>query len=245
MSNRLTFAFLSMLSVAFLATHPQKSAPAQAPAQQASPKLEAEIRDAIRQHLAALRREDAKAYVAFFAEDCLLTSDGGARVKAEEIAKEWSDPLDVTVRPYGDVAVASYRLELDEDWSGQELRGATRLTDVFAHREGRWLLIAHQETPIPNSRRVAVQVDPALFDSYAGEYQLTPNYVVKVKRQGNKLMDLWPGDSDYVEDLAVDQKTFVVRGELGEIIYVRGADGAVTHFIERTADGDLIAKKTK
>ena len=68
---------------------------------------------------------------------------------------------------------------------------------------------------------------------------------MKVKRQGDKLMDLWPGDSDYVEDLAVDQKTFVVRGELGEIIYVRGADGAVTHFIERTAGGDLIAKKTK
>ena len=172
MSTKLTFVCLSLLSVAFLATHPQKSAPAQAPAQQASPKLEAEIRDAIRQRLAALRREDAKAYVAFFAEDCLLTSDGGARVKAEEIAKEWSiynhsgivyhgsDPLDITVRPYGDVAVASYRLELDEDWSGQELRGATGLTDVFAHREGRWLLIAHQETPIPNSRRVAVQVDP-------------------------------------------------------------------------------------
>jgi ketosteroid isomerase-like protein len=257
MSTKFVFVILFALAIASLPISVQKLARAENATPQVFPKVEAEIRDAIHQRLAALRREDAKAYVAFFAEDCLVTSDSGARVKAEVIAKEWSNdnhhgisyhgsnPLDLTIHVYAETAVASYRLELDEDWSGQKLFGASRLTDVFAHRNGRWLLVAHQETPIPNARRAAVQVDPDVFDAYAGEYEFTPDYVVKVKRQGDKLMDLWPGDADYIEDVPIDQNTFVARGEPGEIIYVKDTNGKVTHFILRTVGGDLIAKKTK
>jgi len=257
MSITPVFVFLLMLAIASLPIATQRVARADVATPQVFPKVEADIREAIHRRLAALRSEDAKAYAVFFADDCLITSDSGARVKAADIAKEWSsdshsgisyhgsDALDLTIHVYGETAVAAYRLELDEDWSGQKLFGASHVTDVFAHRSGRWLLVAHQETPIPNGRRVAVRIDPDVFDAYTGEYQFTPSYVVKVKRQGDKLMDLWPGDLDYVEDVPVDQSTFVARGEPGEMIYVKGADGKVTHFILRTAGGDLIAKKTK
>jgi ketosteroid isomerase-like protein len=257
MSIKPVFVFLFVLAIASLPIATQKVARAEVSTPQVFPKVEAEVRDAIHQRLAAVRREDAKAYGGFFAEDCLLTSDSGARVKAEDIARDWSrdnhsgisyhgsEALDLTIHVYAETAIASYRLELDEDWAGQRLSGASRVTDVFAHRNGRWLIIAHQETPIPNLRRVAVQVDPDVFDAYAGEYEFMPEYVVKVKRQGDKLMDLWPGDADYVEDVPIDQNTFVARGEPGEMIYVKDANGKVTHFILRTVGGDLIAKKTK
>lgn len=257
MSIKPVFVILFVLAIASLPLATQRLVRAENPTPQVFPKAEVEIRDAIHQRLAALRREDAKAYVAFFADDCLVTSDSGARVKAEEIAKDWSneshsgisrhgsDALDLTIHVYAETAVASYRLELDEDWAGQKLFNASRLTDVFAHRNGRWLLVAHQETLIPNARRAAAKVDPDDFDAYAGEYQFMPDYVVRVKRAGDKLMDLWPGDTDYVEDVPVDQNTFVARGEPGEIIYVKDASGKVTHFILRTAGGDLVAKKIK
>lgn len=67
--------------------------------------------------------------------------------------------MDVQVHAYGDIAVANFRTELDQDWSGQKLLETSRFTDVFARRGGRWLLVAHHETPIPNARRVAVKVD--------------------------------------------------------------------------------------
>lgn len=84
-----------------------------------------------------------------------------------------------------------------------------------------------------------------VFDTYAGEYQVTPNFIVKVKREGDKLMDEWPGDTGYMEDVPVSESTFVARGELGEVIYVKDDTGKVSHFILRNGLGDLIAKKVK
>jgi ketosteroid isomerase-like protein len=223
----------------------------------ASPKVESEIKEAIRQRLDALRRGDAKAYVSFFSDECVITGDNGALVKPEDIAKEWADdrrsgitskggdPLDLQVHAYGDVAVVSFRIELDEDWAGQKLFEDSRFTDVFARRAGRWLLVAHHETPIPNARRVAAKVDPALFDAYAGEYQLPPNQIVTIKREGDKLMERWPGATEFSEEVPVSESTFVARGELGEVIYVKDDTGKVSHFIVRTGLGDLIAKKIK
>jgi hypothetical protein len=84
-----------------------------------------------------------------------------------------------------------------------------------------------------------------VFDAYAGEYQITPNFVVRVKREGDKLMDQWPGAAGFDEDVPVSDTTFVARGELGEVIYVKDDTGKVSHFILRTALGDLIATKIK
>lgn len=226
------------------------------PAQESSG-ADSEIKEAIHQRLDALRRQDAKAYLSFYGDDCIVTDDNGALLKPKRIAREWandhrssivlkgSEPMDVQVHAYGDMAVASYRTEFDQDWGGQKLFESSRFTDVFARREGRWVLVAHHETNIPNARRVAVKVDPAVFDAYAGEYQITPGYIINVKREGEKLMDRWPGAAGYTEDVPVSDSTFVARGEIGEVIYVKDETGKVSHFILRNGSGDLIAKKIK
>jgi hypothetical protein len=141
--------------------------------------------------------------------------------------------------------VASFRLELDEEWAGQKLFGVSRFTDVFARRDGRWLVVAHQETPVPNARRVAAKVDPGKFDAYAGEYQITPSYIIRAKREGDNLMEQWPGDATYPADIPVSEATFVTRGEPGMTIYVKDESGKVSHLISRTPSGDLIGKKIK
>lgn len=253
MKRQLVFA-LSILVLAALSYGQGSKEPS---ATQDSAKIENEVKNAIHQRIDALRRGDVKAYLSYYGDDCIVTGDNGALVKPEDIAKEWAndrrsgivhkggDPVDVQVHAYGDMAVASFRTELDQDWAGQKLFESSRFTDVFARRGGRWLLVAHHETPIPNARRVAVKVDPAVFDAYAGEYQITPNYIVKVKREGDKLMDQWPGDSAYVEDVPVSETTFVARGQTGEVIYVKDETSKVSHFLVRTGLGDLIAKKIK
>jgi ketosteroid isomerase-like protein len=222
-----------------------------------SPSVENEIREAIRQRLDAVYRGDAKAYVTYFGDDCIITGDNGALVKPEAIVKEWvddlhsgatfkaSDLMDFQVHSYGAIAVATFRIDLDQDREGQKLFESSRFTDAFARRGGRWLLVVHHETPIPNARRVVAKVDPAVFDAYAGEYQLPLNQIVKIKREGDKLMEQWPGATEYSEEMPVSESTFVARGELGEVIYAKDETGKVSHFIVRTGGGDLIAKKIK
>jgi len=219
--------------------------------------VENEVKESIRNRLDALGRGDLKTWRSYLSDDCIITGDDGALVKPEDIVKEQAgnlhsgvtnsakQPTDFEVHVYGDIAVANFKLALDEDWAGQKLYDAYRFTDVLARRGERWLLVSHQETPIPNARRVAVKVDPTAFDAYAGEYRITPNYIIKVKREGDKLMEEWPGDAEYSEDLPVSESTFVSRGSAGEVIFVKDEVGKVTHFILRTASGDLIAKKTK
>jgi ketosteroid isomerase-like protein len=248
---------LFWLSIFLLPTLASGQTRSELPSAQHSAAVESEIKQAIHQRLDALRRGDAKTYLSYFGDDCIVTGDNGALIEAKNIAKEWvddshsgilykgSEPMELTVHAYGDMAVASFRVELDEDWVGQKVFEASRINDVFAKRGGKWLLVAHHETPIPNARRVAAKVDPKVFDAYVGEYQITPNYIVKVKREGDKLMDQWPGDAVYTEDVPVSESTFVARGELGEVIYVKDDTGKVTHFILRNGLGDLIATKIK
>lgn len=256
MSRNTLLAFLLLLALAVYDA-PSQSYAAKSVSRGDEARVEDQIRDAIRQRLAALRREDASAYASFFAPECLVTSDAGAVGKPQDISSDWltnahagvsyhgSDVLDLQVHSYAEIAVAVFRLELDEDWSGQKLLNSSRYTDVFVRRDGRWLLVAHQETPIPNARRVAAKIDPVLFDAYAGEYRLTPRYIVKVKHEGPNLMELWPGDSDFEADIPVDQSTFVSRGAAGEVIYVKTRKGKVTHLIYRTPAGDIIGAKVK
>jgi len=222
-----------------------------------SSKIANELKDVIHQRHDALRRGDIKAYLSYFAADCLVTDDDGSLIDPQSIAKTWGDNqnngiayrggelLEFAVHFYGSTAVARYRVDLDEDWSGQKIYPSYRETDVLVRRAGRWLLLSHTETPIPYARRLAVKVDPALLDAYAGEYHLTPNYIVKVKREGDQLMEQWPGEKDFSPDLPVSESTFVSRGSLGQVIYVRDQDGRVNHFIFRTESGDVIAQKTK
>src|SRR5271155_4238128 len=255
MRRKLVFALFIFVCPAL--TYCQAQTSKQPSSAGASSNVENEIKEAIRQRLEAVHRGDAKAYVTYFGDDCIITGDNGALVKPEAIVKEWtddihsgatfkaSDLMDFQVHSYGDIAVATFRIDLDQDREGQKLFEAARFTDVFARRGGRWLLVAHHETPIPNARRVAVKVDPAIFDAYAGEYQITPTFIVKVKREGDKLMDQWPGTTGFDEDIPVSETTFVARGELGEAIYIKDASGKVSHFILRTSLGDLIAKKIK
>jgi len=58
-------------------------------------------------------------------------------------------------------------------------------------------------------------------------------------------MEQWPGATEYSEEVPVSESTFVARGELGDVIYVKDKTGKVSHFIVRTGGGDLIAKKIK
>lgn len=58
------------------------------------------------------------------------------------------DMSEETLHVYGSGAVMTYRYVAKENYKGQDERGDYRVTRVFAKKNGRWQIVAGQETRI-------------------------------------------------------------------------------------------------
>jgi ketosteroid isomerase-like protein len=218
---------------------------------QASLETEDQIIQVIRRRLDAVRRGEGKSYASYFVDDSTATSNNGALLKPEQIAKVWahdlhagtlykgSEPLHFQVHVYGDKTVASSRIELEQDWEGRKLFVTSRFTDVFAWPGGPWLLVAHHETPIPNARRLAAKVNGILFEGYTGEYQVTPN------RSNARATSKWNGGRAMwgMGKMGLSRLQRLSPEVNSERIFCKGRIGHSEHPIIRNGLGDLIAKK--
>jgi serine-type D-Ala-D-Ala carboxypeptidase/endopeptidase len=99
---------------------------------------------------------------------------------------------------------------------------------------GRHLLDPSVPLMPPAKEHKQVTVDPKLFDSYVGKYQLAPNFVITITRDGDHLFEqatgqpkfeIFPeGDRDYFLKVVDAQITFVVdsSGRSTELILHQG-----------------------
>jgi ketosteroid isomerase-like protein len=103
----------------------------------------------------ALLRADWKMVEQIFAEDLVVTnSDGSVTHKSDELksVKSGDEKLesieisDVRVQDLGDVAVVTGKLVEKGRYKTTDVSGSYRFTDVWAKRNGRWQLVAGQET---------------------------------------------------------------------------------------------------
>jgi hypothetical protein len=134
-----------------------------------------------------------------------------------------------------------YRAEAN----GQTITNSFRTTDVWLRHDGRWQLIASHGSQIP-PERVAVNVDPKIYDAYVGEYEIAPGFVFNVTRQGDKLVGQTTGEKKLHELLPQNETTFYIKGDPDLNIFVKDERGQVTHIIFRSLDGrEIKAKKIK
>lgn len=100
-----------------------------------------------------LDRRDLESYAAYLAEDYLrINARGSTASKSEALAGFASTdaagrqvPSDIEARIYGDTAILSFVLAIERE-EGPQLRN--RLVKVFVRREGRWIMVHNQGTPI-------------------------------------------------------------------------------------------------
>lgn len=85
------------------------------------------------------------------------------------------------------------------------------------------------DEPLPADRS-EVKVDPALFDAFAGVYNLFPGFDLAITREGDKLFAQATGQGKLELHPASENKYFPREVEL-EIEFVRGADGKVESLI--------------
>jgi CubicO group peptidase (beta-lactamase class C family) len=98
-----------------------------------------------------------------------------------------------------------------------------------------------QPYKVPAPRTVA-NVDPSLFDGYVGKYQLGPNFVVTMTREGDRLMSQATGQGKF-ELFPESDTTFFAKVTELTVQFVRGADGKVTHFILHQGGREQVAKR--
>ncbi|MGA9119794.1 MAG: alpha/beta hydrolase-fold protein [Bacteroidota bacterium] len=89
-----------------------------------------------------------------------------------------------------------------------------------------------------------VELDPALLDSFVGEYQLSPEMRVNVVRESNQLVLLAP-DSTKIPLLASSSKDFFVRGLYLFISFEKDAGGKVTGAQVEQFGGKAFMTKTR
>jgi uncharacterized protein (TIGR02246 family) len=123
-----------------------------------APDLRAEL-DAIEQSLVkAWLDRDEKAVDRILADDWSVIDLAGRVLTKAEVMREGfssgerkieSGAIDeVRVRPLGEVAVVTGRSVLTGSYRGERMTVTQRFTDVFARRNGRWVIVASQGTRV-------------------------------------------------------------------------------------------------
>jgi pimeloyl-ACP methyl ester carboxylesterase len=142
---------------------------------------------------------------------------------------------DVAVDLHGEVAIVHYMLESRMVFNQEAVLKRFRNTEVFRRRSGEWQTVAYHETVIPGVI-VPARIDPDIYDDFVGQYRLFTDYVYTVSRDGDSLRIGFP-DGAATELMPETGSTFVLRGSLYRVLFVRDEEGEVTHLRLREFPG--------
>ena len=241
-----------MLAIAMVILATAFFAAAQTPADK---KVEAELLRIQREMIDTSLRGDKSVFERYTADTYIETDFNGTVTTRARILDNFLTPpasmkptlelQDVQVHVYGDTAVMSSRGIYRAEANGQKITNSFRTTDVWLRRDGRWQMIASHASEIPPDR-VAVKVNPKIFDAYVGAYEISPGLVFTVTRDGDKLMGQWTSSKKLHELQPQNETTFFIKGDPDLDIFVKDEKGQVTHMIFRSMDGrEIKAKKIK
>jgi Domain of unknown function (DUF3471) len=115
------------------------------------------------------------------------------------------------------------------------------VTPVVALTNDIAAILFSQPYSVPKQRQT-IELDAAIYDSYVGQYELEPGWVMTVTREGNQLFTQWSGlgraelfpesSTKFFMKLVDSQRTFLVD-EMGE----------ATQVIVHNGGRDRVAKR--
>ena len=104
------------------------------------------------------------------------------------------------------------------------------------------LLDSRYRLVVPPALRTAVEVDPAIYDDYAGRYQLAENVVFTVTREGDRLFVQLTGQPRF-EVFPESGTKYFYRVVDAQITFGRRDDGTVDHLVLHQNDMDQRAER--
>src|SRR5438874_2310862 len=203
-------------------------------------KVEQEIKKLEREWFESYLRGDRAAFDLIVADDAVMTYGNGkvgnkseaiAEIKAPADASYSLTGDDVQVRVYGDTAIVTGRVTEKGIFNGHSINSQSRYTDVWIRRNARWQVVAAQNTRLPQERpaaTAATNTNPNAYDAYVGQYELAPNLVITISRDGNRLMSELGGRKS--ELIPQSETQFSIPAANIIVAFVRDASGQVTHM---------------
>lgn len=92
--------------------------------------------------------------------------------------------------------------------------------------------------------KILAHVDPKVYGSYAGQYELAPNFILTITAADGRLMGQASGQPK-LELFPESETRFFATAVSVELTFVKDASGQVTHLILRQGGQDTTAKKIK
>jgi hypothetical protein len=127
---------------------------------------------------------------------------------------------------------------------GQKLSPVYLVTDTYFKRDGRWQMVASHVAVLPSERK-SVAIDPKLYESIVGEYELSPGISYTITIEGDKLIGQRAGRAKE-ELLPADYNTFFSKGTIrGEKVFLRDANSRASQMLDRRENNDLVWKRVK
>ena len=90
----------------------------------------------------------------------------------------------------------------------------------------------------------AATVDAKTFDAYIGEYELSPGFILRVFREGEKFMTQATGQNP-TEIFAESETTFAPRTFPAKLTFIKDAEGKVTSVKLNQGGREIVGKKIK
>jgi CubicO group peptidase (beta-lactamase class C family) len=85
---------------------------------------------------------------------------------------------------------------------------------------------------------MVARVDPAIYDAYVGQYELSPGFVLTVTREGDRLMTQATGQGK-IEIFPISETEFFPKVVDARITFVRGADGKVDRLVLKQSGREM------
>ncbi len=122
------------------------------------------------------------------------------------------------------------------------------VVDIGLHLLNPKVPLANPEPPRPPKQHTEIHIDPKLLDNYTGRYQVTPNLIFEITRDGDRLFAQGFGQVNgqamvlpKFELFAEGEKNFFARVADNQITFETGPEGRATSLILHRAGRDLPA----
>jgi len=198
--------------------------------------------------LNAVSSGDARVWDRYLDANAIYLAEDGTRKTKAALLKEItplptgiSGSISVTafeVRLHGDTAVTTHNDLESEDYFGHPIKAEYRTTDTWIRTAQGWKLVAsqvHAQLIDPP----ALQLPSARLDEYAGVYRLNADIKYTIRREGSRLVGERSGRPAQTLSVEAADVMFVAGQPRSRKIFLRGADGRITGFVDRREGRDI------
>lgn len=237
-TSRTDFRMLGMAGAAALAT--------MIPSAMAHASTEADISTLLKARTEAFsdagQRGDGKAMAASLDDRVVFFNEGGdGASKADMASSTPSAPngvsttmtiMDWKCELHGDVAVASFIDDQQQDYHGQPFRAKYRSVETWLKENGEWRMIGSATIALQDDP-ASIALAPALLDQYVGTYEAAPGVSITFVRKGDMLLASANGGPEIAQKIEVRDVLFTPGRSRQRKIFERDATGRVTGYLLR------------